>query len=179
MAVDAAGNVILGTDPGGLVVRVSPVGEGFVLYQMSKSEVTAVAVARDGSIYAAGVGIKQGPSPAPPPAPPSSPAASAAPAGAQLQLHPAAPPPASMAPSASGVSVTGADAYRIDPGGDPQKIWSHAQDIIYAIAFDAQGRALLGSGNKGNIYRIESDVLHTALVTAPSAQITAFQTGAD
>ncbi len=179
MAVDAAGNVILGTDPGGLVVRVSPAGEGFVLYQMSKSEVTAVAVARDGSIYAAGVGSKEGPSPAPPPAPPSSPAASAAPAGAQLQLHPAAPPPASMAPSASGVSVTGSDVYRIDPGGDPQKIWSHAQDIIYAIAFDAQGRALLGSGNKGNIYRIESDVLHTALVTAPSTQITAFQTGAD
>src|ERR1039457_483213 len=179
MAVDAAGNVILGTDPGGLVVRVSPVGEGFVLYQMSKSEVTAVAGARDGCIYAAGGGRNRGPPPAPPPAPPSSPAASAAPAGAQLQLHPAAPPPASMAPSASGVSVTGSDVYRIDPGGDPQKIWSHAQDIIYAIAFDAQGRALLGSGNKGNIYRIESDVLHTALVTAPSTQITAFQTGAD
>ena len=38
---------------------------------------------------------------------------------------------------------------------------------------------LLGSGNKGYIYRIESDVLYTALVTAPSTQITAFQTGAD
>ena len=178
MAVDAAGNVILGTDPGGLVVRVSPSGQGFVLYQMSKSEVTAVAVATDGSIYAAAVGSKQGPSSAPPPAPPPSPAVPAAP-GAPLQLHAAAPPPASMAPSASGVSVTGSDVYRIDPGGNPQKIWSHAQDIIYAIAFDAQGRALLGSGNKGCIYRIESDVLRTALLTAPSTQITAFQTGAD
>ena len=179
MAVDSAGNLILGTDPGGLVVRVSPAGEGFVLYQMSKSEVTAVAVAQDGSIYAAGVGSKQGPSSAPPPAPAPSPAASVAPAGGPLQLHPAAPPPASVAPSGSGVSVTGSDVYRIDPGGNPQKIWSHAQDIIYAIAFDAQGRALLGSGNKGYIYRIESDVQHTALLTAPSTQITAFQTGAD
>jgi sugar lactone lactonase YvrE len=179
MAVDAAGNVILGTDPGGLVVRVSPAGEGFVLYQMSKSEVTAVALAKDGSIYAAGVGSKQGPSSAPPPAPPPSPTVSAAPGGAQLQLHPAAPPPASMAPSGSGVSVTGSDVYRIDPAGNPQKIWSHAQDIIYAITFDAQGRALLGSGNKGCIYRVESDVLYTALVTAPSTQIVAFQTSAD
>ena len=178
MAVDAAGNVILGTDPGGLVVRVSPAGEGVVLYQMSKSEVTAVAVAQDGSIYAAGVGSKQGPSSAPP-APPPSPAASAALAGAPLQIHAAAPPPASMAPSGSGVSVTGSDVYRIDPAGNPQKIWSHAQDIIYAIAFDAQGRALLGSGDRGTIYRIESDVLYTALVTAPSTQITAFETGAD
>jgi outer membrane protein assembly factor BamB len=178
MTVDAAGNVILGTDPGGLVVRVSPAGEGFVLYQMSKSEVTAVAVAKDGSIYAAGVGTKPGASSAPPIAPPPSLTASAGLGGAALQLHPAAPPPASMAPSGSGVSVTGSDVYRIDPAGNPQKIWSHAQDIIYAIVFDAQDRALLGSGNKGCIYRIESEVLYTALLTAPSTQITAFQTGA-
>jgi sugar lactone lactonase YvrE len=176
MAVDAAGNIILGTDPGGLVIRVSPAGVGFVLYQLSKSEVTAVAVAKDGSIYAAGVGSKPGPSSAPPPAPPPSPALPTAP-GAPLQVHAAAPPP-SMAPSSS-VSVTGSDVYRIDPGGNPHKIWSHPQDIVYAIAFDAQGRALLGSGNKGCIYRIESDVLRTALLTAPSTQITAFQTGAD
>ena len=60
MAVDANGNLIVGTDPGGLVLRVSPAGEGFVLYQMPRREVTAVAVARDGSIYAAGVGNKSG-----------------------------------------------------------------------------------------------------------------------
>ncbi len=178
MALDAAGNVILGTDPGGLVVRVSPAGEGFVLYQMSKSEVTAVAVARDGSIYAAGVGSTPGPSSAPPPAPaPSS--AAAAPAGSALQLHAAAPPPPSMAPAGGGVSVTGSDVYRIDPGGNPQKVWSHAQDIVYTIAFDGQGRALLGSGDKGYIYRIESDVLYTVLATAPATQITAFENGAD
>jgi hypothetical protein len=174
MAPDAAGNLIVGTDPGGLVVRVSPAGEGFVLYQMSKSEVTAVAVAEDGSIYAAGVGSKPGPSSALPAAAP--PAAPAAPGG-QVQLHTSAPPP-SMAPSGSGVSVTGSDVYRIDAAGNPQKIWSNSQDIIYAIAFDTQGRALLGSGNKGVIYRIESDVLYTALVTAPSTQITSFQAGA-
>jgi hypothetical protein len=143
---------------------------------MSKSEVTAVAVAADGSIYAAGLGSKPGASSAPPAPAPSS-AAPAAP-GATLQLHVAGPPPASMAPSGAGVSVTGSDVYRIDPAGNPQKVWSHPQDVIYAIAFDPQGRALLGSGNKGNIYRIESDVLYTVLVTAPSTQITAFQPGA-
>ncbi len=58
MALDANDNLIVGTDPGGLVLRVSPAGEGFVLYQMAKKEVTAVAVAADGSIYAAGVGNK-------------------------------------------------------------------------------------------------------------------------
>ena len=84
-----------------------------------------------------------------------------------------------MAPSGSGVSVTGSDVYRIDPAGNPQRVWSHPLDIIYALAFDAQGRLLLGSGNKGCIYRIESDFVHTLLLTAPSTQITAFQAGAD
>lgn len=177
MTVDQAGNVILGTDPGGLVVRVSPAGQGFVLYQMSKKEVTAVAMAKDGSIYAAGVGSKQG-SPAPPPPPPPTTAPAPTMPGAQPQLRVAAPPPATLNPSSS-VSVTGSDVYRIDPSGNPQRVWSHAQDVIYAIAFDAQGHALLGSGNKGYIYRIDSDVLHTTLVNAPCTQITAFQTGAD
>ena len=177
MTVDQTGNVILGTDPGGLVVRVSPSGQGFVLYQMSKKEVTAVAVAQDGSIYAAGVGSKQS-SAAPPPPPPPAPATAPTTPGAQPQLRAPAPPPATLNPSSS-ISVTGSDVYRIDPSGNPQKVWSHAQDVIYTIAFDAQGHALLGSGNKGYIYRIDSDVLYTTLVNAPCTQITAFQTGAD
>ena len=36
MAIDPNDNLIVGTDPGGLVLRVSPAGEGFVLYQMAK-----------------------------------------------------------------------------------------------------------------------------------------------
>ena len=146
---------------------------------MSKGEVSAVAVAPDGAIYAAGVGSKTEPASTTAAAATPAPASPTASTGSQLQLHSAAPPPASVASAGSGVAVTGSDLYRIDPAGNPQRIWSHPQDIIYTIAFDAQGRALLGSGNKGNIYRIESDVLYTALVTAPSTQVTAFQTGAD
>ena len=58
-SMDADGNLIVGTEPGGLVIRVSPAGEGFVLYQMSKREVTAVAVAPDGAVWAAAVGNKR------------------------------------------------------------------------------------------------------------------------
>src|SRR5580658_6527081 len=62
MAVDANDNLIVGTDPGGLVMRVVTQGatqgtaqgaglaQGFVLFQMSKPEVTAVAVGRGGAI---------------------------------------------------------------------------------------------------------------------------------
>jgi hypothetical protein len=69
LAMDANDNLIVGTDPSGLVLRVTPAGEGFVLHQASKREITSVAVAQDGTIYAAGVGNKQSATAAPLPAP--------------------------------------------------------------------------------------------------------------
>ena len=181
MTIDASGNAIVGTEPGGLVVRVSPAGEGFVLYQTPKREVTAVAVASDGAVYAAAVGAKQAALPAPASAlaapvpavatvavnPPGTPAAAVA--------RPAVQPPASLGAPA-GVSG-GSEVYRIEPNGNPRRIWSHAQDVVYAIAFDGAGRAVLGTGNKGNVYRIESPMLWTALLTVPATQVTAFQAG--
>ena len=58
LAIDREGNLIVGTEPGGLVMRVSPKGEGFVLYQMPKREVTALAIGAADEIYAAAVGNK-------------------------------------------------------------------------------------------------------------------------
>ena len=52
-------DLIAGTDPTGLVLRIDPQAQGFVLYQLPKREVTAVAVAPDGAIYAAGAGTQQ------------------------------------------------------------------------------------------------------------------------
>jgi hypothetical protein len=73
----------------------------------------------------------------------------------------------------------GSEVYRIDPDGAPRRMWGHAQDVVYAIAFDATGRALLGAGNKGNIYRIESATMYTSLLALPATQVTAFQAGQD
>jgi sugar lactone lactonase YvrE len=178
LTFDATQNLIAGTDPGGLVLRVSPQGQGFVLYQMSKPEVTAVAIAPDGAIYAAAVGTKGASAPA---APIPTPAAAtvivnapgAAAPGGQARL---APPPSVGPPT--GVSG-GSEVYRIEPNGNPMKLWSHSQDVVYAIAFDSDGRALIGAGNHGSLYRIESPTTYTALLTMPATQITAFQKGRD
>jgi len=92
-----------------------------------------------------------------------------------------APPPASVG-APSGV-VGGSEVYRIEANGYPRRIWNHAQDVVYAIAFDASGRAVLGAGNKGNLYRIETEgpgsTPYTALLTVPATQITAFQARRD
>ena len=181
MTMDRSGNLIAGTDPGGLVLRVSPAGQGFVLYQMPKREVTAVAVAADGSVYAAAVGNRIAGSPAPPPPPSAPPGGAGATvtvtqpgAPAPPQARPAAPPPSA---GGSGGVAGGSEVYRIDPTGNPLRLWNHAQDVVYAIAFDAAGRTMLGAGNKGNVYRIDSPSMYTLLLHLPPAQITAFAAG--
>lgn len=184
LAVDAKDNVVVGTEPGGLILRISPAGEGFVVYQAARREVTSVAVNAAGVIYAAAIGNKSsgtslstGPSQISIPTPPIRPAGqmgSAAPAsstGASVSLSPAPPPTSST--SISG----GSEVYRIAPDNSPQRVWSHAQDIVYAIGFDAQGRPVLGTGNKGNVYRIDSDLVSTLLVNAAPTHVTGFAAG--
>jgi sugar lactone lactonase YvrE len=180
LAIDAKGNLILGTEPGGLVLRVTPAGEGFVLYQMPKREVTAVAQAPDGAIYAAAVGTRQSTS-APAPPPPALPVPAPGQvvvtvgAGGAGARPPGPPPPSTVLAGVAG----GSEVYRLDPDGAPRRVWEHAQDVVYAIAFDATGRALLGTGNKGNVYRIESPTMYTSLLALPATQVTAFQAGRD
>ena len=51
-AVDAQGNVYLGTGHDGKIYRVSSEGRGSLLYDAAELDVTAIAAARDGAIYA-------------------------------------------------------------------------------------------------------------------------------
>jgi hypothetical protein len=174
LAFDSEGNLIAGTDPGGLVIRITPGGAGFVLYQLGKREVTAVAVAPDGAVYAAAVGNRMMSTPSQPPPPPPTPAA-------QVQVTvgagaPAAPPRPAPGPPPSAATAAisgGSELWRIERDGTPRRKWSHQQDVAYAIAFDREGRALVGAGNKGVVYRVESATLYTSLVNLPATQVTA------
>jgi sugar lactone lactonase YvrE len=171
LAIDAQNNLIVGTEPSGLILRISSPGpglpgQGFVLYQSPKREITAVAIQPDGAIYAAGVGNKIAIAQA---APPPSPAPSV-PAGGT-----AGPGNARNVSVASGPSlVGGSEVYRINPDGSPRTIWTGAQDVVYAIGFDAAGLPLLGTGNRGKIYRLDSDSLSTLLLEATPTQVTGF-----
>jgi hypothetical protein len=179
LVIDAQGNLIVGTEPGGLILRVSPAAQGFVLYQAPKREITAVAISRDGAIYATGVGNKT-PVSAPQPTNP---------VPAPLQVTPAAGvtvisgvnpqrgnPPPTLNQGAATIAG-GSEVYRIDTDGSPRKAWSNAQDIVYAITFDGQGRPILGTGNRGNIYRLDSDAMSTLLIDASPTQVTGFGRG--
>ena len=174
MTVDAADNLIVGTEPSGLIMRISPNAQGFVLYQAPKREITAVAVAADGTIYAAGAGIRATTPAAPPVAVgvPPQPAVQVAPPPGAVQIVGPSPIPVPP-PLVTSQSITGgSEIYRIQMDGYPRRIWSHAQDLVYALAFDAQGRVLAGTGNRGNLYRIDNDHSYTRLLNVEPTQIT-------
>jgi hypothetical protein len=181
LAIDSNGNLIVGTEPGGLILRISPSAVGFVLYQAAKREVTSVAVGPNGAIYAAAVGTR-GPAPPPistPPTPPQP--APAAPGATAITVQTAGRPAAAASPpSFTPTSVTGgSDVYRIDSDGSPHKLWSNSQDIVYAIGFDSKGLPLLGTGNRGRVYRLDSDILSTQLINLAPTQVTSFATAPD
>jgi len=174
LAIDAAGNLIAGTEPSGLILRITPAGQGFVLYEAPKREITALAVASDGNIYASGTGNKQV---ARAPAAPATPGR-----GGEGEMNAAINAPAGRAgaavpPTANAASVPGgSDVYRIQPDGYARKIWAEAQDVAYALAVDAQGRVIVGTGNRGMVYRIDTDHSYTRLAHLAPAQVTAFCT---
>lgn len=180
LAIDRQGNLIVGTDPSGLVMRITPAGQAFILYQAPKKEVTALEVGPDGSIYAAVVGDRP-PSSMTPGAPqPVAPVVVSVPA-------PTGPTPPAPPPVAGGTNV-----YRIFPDGEPRRIWTSKEEVVYALALrDATGPQtsgpaearpggqtwhplLAGSGNKGKVFQIEEPDSYSSLVKAQAMQVTAF-----
>ena len=178
LAIDAQDNLVVGTEPSGLILRISPAGKGFILHQAPKREITAVALAKDGSIYASGVGNKPSGTPvttvpiapAPAPAPPASMTMGAMP-------RTVTPTPLFGAPAQS--VAGGSEVYRIAADGAPRRVWSQAQDIVYAIGFDREDHPILGTGNRGKIVRLDSDAISTQLLDASPTQVTGFAIGPD
>jgi hypothetical protein len=64
--------------------------------------------------------------------------------------------------------------YRIAPDGSPARVWTSREDIVYALAFDSEGRLLAGTGNRGHIFAITGLDEFSDLLKAPASQVTAF-----
>jgi outer membrane protein assembly factor BamB len=158
MAFDPKGNVIAGSDGSALLYRISPAGQGFVLYAAPRKEITALAIDSAGNIYAAATGEKR----------------AAPPTGGNVPALPAPAPQAGGAPLMGSVNLAGSDIYRIATDGSPKKVWSSREDIAYALDFDASGRLIAGTGNKGRIYAIEKNGEYLDLLKASASQVTAF-----
>lgn len=163
LAFDPKGNLIAGSDGSGLIYRITPSGGGFVLYSAPKKEITALAVDSSGNIFASGTGEKR-----------TTPATTVGPAAPVIPINPQQPVALGNAPLPPNVNLAGSDVYMIAPDGSPRKLWSSHEDIVYALAFDAAGRLIAGTGNKGRIYSIATNGDYVDLLKGSANQITAF-----
>jgi hypothetical protein len=177
LAFDGPGNVIAGSDGSGLIYRITPKGDGFVLYSAPKREITSLAIDKAGNIYAAAAGEKRGGSPAST----LTVAIPAAPKASDSTI-PSTAPPGNGPPAESAVTLNSSNAaipggsgiYKIAPDGSPSLVWNSRDDLVYALAFDSQGRLLAGTGNRGNIFEVNGREDYTELVKAEASQITTF-----
>ena len=182
MEFDLRGNLIAGSDGSGLIYRISPSGDGFVLYSAPKKEITALALDADGNIYAAGVGDKRSNSSASAPsssveAPPASPSSATTQPSAGISVGSSSASPTPAVSNFSGPSISapgGSEIYKIASDGSPTRLWSSRDDIVYALAFDQQGRLLAGTGNRGRIFAIAGEDDYTELLRTSATQVTAF-----
>ena len=181
LAFDAQGNLIAGTEPSGRILRISrisskasgkdsaaPKAEGFVLYETSKREVTSLAVAADGVIYASAIGEKQRNNQAPntviatPQGTTTITGGGIISGGGQLQPQAfvAFPP------------LLSSSIYRISAEGAPEELWSSRDDVVYALGLGSDGRLLAGTGNSGALLAIDGHGVFAHLAKSGTGQIT-------
>src|SRR6266568_3899938 len=185
LAFDANKNLIAGTEPNGRILRISrtagqgggknaktgtPAADGFVLYETSKREVTSLAVASDGSIYAAAIGEKPRTGAGAPTTVIATPQGTttittgvSGLAQAQGQIQP---------PFLPFPSLVSSSIYRIHPDGAPEELWTSREDSVYALGLASDGRLLAGTGNNGALLAIDGRGVFAQLAKAGSSQIT-------
>ncbi len=142
LAWDVKGNLIAGTDGSGLVYRISPQGKGYVLFEAPRREITSVAVAANGTIYAASVGDKSH-NPLPP-----------LPVQGTATISITIVQPGSLQAANNSTALPeGSEIYALTEGQAPRKLWAGKDEIVYALAAQTDGLLAL-TGNRGRVFKI-------------------------
>jgi len=186
LAVDQQGQLIAGTDPGGLVLRVSPEGKAFALYDSPLREVHALAVAPDNSIYALALSDAASSSRGSAPAPVSASPAAGAQGGTTVVTSSisvdesgqnsafAGGAPPTPPRSRNELSNARSAVFRIQSDGGTDVLWSSGTVTAFAVAPAPQGGVLIGTSDKGRIYSVTNDGRDTLLIQSSEAQISSF-----
>ena len=145
LAWDAKGNLIAGSDGTGLVYRIDKQGKGYVLYEAPRREITSLAIAANGTIYAASVGDKS-----------HNPLPQLPVQGAGNMSISVIQPQSLTAANSSTAIPEGSEIDAIADGKAPRKVWSGKDEVVYALAARTDGLIAL-TGNRGRILRIQDD----------------------
>ena len=184
LAFDKSGNLLAGTGTPGKVLRIDSDGKAFVLLDSPFQEIRALRFDDKGALYVAAVSGRPG--------------SGSAPVSTELVDRPTNEPSRTPVASVSAeitsmsiVDVGGGSSsrgstpedrrapkgavYRIAADGVWDQLWESRDASPYDLAFDPTGALIVGTGNKGKIYRLEANPLRaTLLARAAAQQVTAF-----
>ena len=198
LAFDSKGNLLVGTEPDGLILRIPVVRKGanaapeagapFVIYETSRKEVTTLITDAAGNIYAASIGEKGRTSSLPAILPAAPQPAQAAQATVQIggrDGNAAATGQGGAALGQQGIpasflgsAATSAEVVKIGPDDSPQALWSSRDQIVLSLALSS-GKLLLGTGNRGDIVRIEGNGVYADIEHTTSTQVTSLVAAPD
>jgi len=176
MVAHTGGDLIVGTDPSGLILRINQLGKQFAIYDSPSREIHDLAIANDGTIYALGLsergGTQQGTS-AQPSGQPSTVTATSSTGNVtvtitSLDLSPQTPPSESQTQSFSSV------LYRVNPSGAVDTVWTASNFSAFCIALDPERGVLVGTSDKGRIYSVDQKGSQTLLIQSSEGQISTF-----
>src|SRR5258705_12054011 len=179
LAIENDGHLLVGTESPGRLFRLDANGKPFVLLDSPYNEIHTLKLDPKGVIYAAAF---SGPGGVMPPAPPqgnsdtSPPVTATVSASTEITAIAVAEPPSqaggatSTAPDRASAGPSAGGVYRISPDGVWDLIWSSREDSPYDVALEPDGSVLVGTGNKGKIYRLSGDPLQPTLLTRATAQ---------
>jgi hypothetical protein len=188
LAVDSQGQLIAGTDPGGLVLRISQDGKAFALLDAPLREIHALATTSDGSIYALALSDAASTSRQSSGSGASAPAVSSEASGGQGGTtvtitavdDSGAPQQGGQPPQArSRNELTNARSavFRILADGGTDVLWSSPTITAFAVAPAPQGGSVLvGTADKGRIYSVTDQGRDTLLLQSTEGQISSFVT---
>ena len=179
LRVASSGSIIAGTDPGGLVLRISPEGKVFTLFDSSQREIRDLALGRNDEIYAlalaesAGTGASNAAQASTPVSTPTPPQSSGDEGTVTITISDIqvidTPGLTSSTPSSSG-GLSKSSVYRLDANGLSDTIWDSKDTTAFALIAGGDGRVLVGTGQKGRIYQASAGEKPTLVAQTSEAQ---------
>ena len=129
---DPQGWLYAGTEGKGITYKIDSEGNAFALYHAKEEEIHSLALDNKGNLYIAALSNKFYP-------------------------KAKAPAPTEQQPSPKGKSLKMSAIYQIRPQGTVIKILELPETLIYAMIIDEDGNLLVGTDNKGMLYRVFLD----------------------
>src|SRR3972149_2007581 len=68
---------------------------------------------------------------------------------------------------------------RIGPDGDVDTLWTSTESVPHALLGPTEEGVLVGTGNKGHVYRLRKDRTWSLVATLAAGQVTALADGAE